>query len=87
MFADLVKTGDDHEYGSCAVLIATGADYRRLGVAGEEEADSAQGEAEARRASCASASTAVALAETGVPVRPADVLAPAVRRAGKGATS
>lgn len=32
-----VKTGDGHEYGSCAVLIATGADYRRLGVAGEED--------------------------------------------------
>ena len=33
----LVKTGDGHEYGSCAILIATGADYRRLGVAGEED--------------------------------------------------
>lgn len=33
----LVKTGDGHEYGSCAVLIATGADYRRLGVEGEED--------------------------------------------------
>jgi len=32
-----VKTGDGHEYGSCAVLIATGADYRRMGVAGEED--------------------------------------------------
>ena len=32
-----VKTGDGHEYGSCAVLIATGADYRRLGVEGEED--------------------------------------------------
>lgn len=44
---------------------------RRLheqGVAGEEEADSARGEAEARKASCASATTAVRLAETGVEV-------------------
>lgn len=32
-----VKTGDGHEYGSCAVLVATGADYRRLGVEGEED--------------------------------------------------
>lgn len=38
------------------------------GVAGEEEADSARGEAEARKASCASASTAVGLSETGVAV-------------------
>jgi HlyD family secretion protein len=38
------------------------------GVAGEEEADSAMGEAEARKASCASASTAVRLSETGVDV-------------------
>jgi HlyD family secretion protein len=38
------------------------------GVAGEEEADSARGEAEARAASCASASTAVRLAESGVAV-------------------
>jgi HlyD family secretion protein len=38
------------------------------GVAGEEEADSARGEAEARKASCASASTQVRLAETGVEV-------------------
>lgn len=38
------------------------------GVAGEEEADSAKGEAEARKASCASASTAVLLSETGVEV-------------------
>jgi HlyD family secretion protein len=38
------------------------------GVAGEEEADSARGEAEARRASCASAAAAVVLAETGVRV-------------------
>lgn len=29
--------GDGQEYGSCAVLIATGADYRRLGVEGEED--------------------------------------------------
>jgi thioredoxin reductase (NADPH) len=32
-----VKTGDGHEYGCGAVLIATGADYRRLGVEGEED--------------------------------------------------
>jgi thioredoxin reductase (NADPH) len=32
-----IKTGDGHEYGSCALLIATGADYRRLGVEGEED--------------------------------------------------
>ena len=38
------------------------------GVAGEEEADSARGEAEARKASCASASTDVRLSETGVTV-------------------
>jgi len=38
------------------------------GVAGEEEADSARGEAEAKRASCASASTVVRLSETGVEV-------------------
>ncbi|NNK37542.1 MAG: HlyD family efflux transporter periplasmic adaptor subunit [Xanthomonadales bacterium] len=38
------------------------------GVAGEEEADSARGEAEARKASCASASTQVRLSETGVDV-------------------
>jgi HlyD family secretion protein len=38
------------------------------GVAGEEEADSARGEAEARKASCASASTTIRLAETGVAV-------------------
>ncbi len=38
------------------------------GVAGEEEADSARGEAEARKASCASASTSVRLSETGVSV-------------------
>ena len=29
-----VTTGDGHEYGSCAVLIASGADYRRLGIEG-----------------------------------------------------
>jgi len=38
------------------------------GVAGEEEADSARGEAEAMKASCASASTAVRLSETEVDV-------------------
>lgn len=38
------------------------------GVAGEEEADSARGEADARKASCASATTTVRLAETGVEV-------------------
>jgi HlyD family secretion protein len=38
------------------------------GVAGEEEADSARGEAEARKASCAAAATTVRLAETGVEV-------------------
>lgn len=32
-----IKTGDGHEYGSTAVLIATGADYRHLGVEGEED--------------------------------------------------
>lgn len=32
-----IKTGDGHEYGSCAVLVATGADYRRMGVEGEED--------------------------------------------------
>lgn len=32
-----VKTGDGHEYGSHAILIASGADYRRLGVEGEED--------------------------------------------------
>ena len=44
------------------------------GVAGEEEADSAKGEAEAMRASCASASTAVRLSETGVTVAHAKLL-------------
>lgn len=38
------------------------------GVAGEEEAERARGEAEARKASCASMSTAVRQAETGVEV-------------------
>jgi HlyD family secretion protein len=38
------------------------------GVAGEEEAESARGEAEARKASCASASTAIRSAETNVEV-------------------
>lgn len=32
-----VKTGDGREYESSAVLIATGADYRRLGIEGEED--------------------------------------------------
>ncbi len=32
-----VKMGDGEEYGSCTVLIATGADYRRMGIAGEED--------------------------------------------------
>ena len=32
-----LKTGDGHEYGTCALLIATGADYRWLGVEGEED--------------------------------------------------
>jgi HlyD family secretion protein len=41
---------------------------REQGVAGEEEAESARGEAEAMKASCASASTAVGLSETGVEV-------------------
>ena len=41
---------------------------RAQGVAGEEEAESARGEAEAQKASCASASTAVRLSETGVDV-------------------
>jgi HlyD family secretion protein len=38
------------------------------GVAGEEEADSARGEAEAMKASCASAATSVRLSETGIEV-------------------
>jgi HlyD family secretion protein len=41
---------------------------RAQGVAGEEEAESARGEAEALKASCASASTTVQLSETGVEV-------------------
>jgi len=32
-----IKTGDGHKYGSCALLVATGADYRRMGVEGEED--------------------------------------------------
>jgi HlyD family secretion protein len=44
------------------------------GVAGEEEADSARGEAEAMKASCASAATAVRLSETGVAVAHAQLL-------------
>lgn len=32
-----VQTGDGSEYGSCVVLIASGADYRHLGVEGEED--------------------------------------------------
>jgi len=44
------------------------ARLREQGVAGEEEAESARGEAEARKAACASASTAVRLSETGVEV-------------------
>jgi HlyD family secretion protein len=46
---------------------------RAQGVAGEEEAESARGEAEARKASCASASTDVRLSETGVEVARAHV--------------
>jgi HlyD family secretion protein len=41
---------------------------RAQGVAGEEEAESARGEAEARKASCASATTDVRLSETGIEV-------------------
>jgi len=44
------------------------ARLREQGVAGEEEAESARGEAEARKAACASATTAVRLSETGVEV-------------------
>lgn len=44
------------------------ARLRAQGVAGEEEADSARGEAEAQKASCASASTAIRLSETGIEV-------------------
>jgi HlyD family secretion protein len=43
------------------------------GVAGEEEAESARGEAEARQAACASATTAVRLTETGVDVSRAEL--------------
>jgi HlyD family secretion protein len=50
------------------------ARLREQGVAGEEEADSATGEAEAMKASCASASTAVKLSETGVAVAQAHLL-------------
>lgn len=32
-----IQTGDGTEYGSSTVLIATGADYRRLGVEGEDD--------------------------------------------------
>ncbi|MCB0196562.1 MAG: FAD-dependent oxidoreductase [Anaerolineae bacterium] len=32
-----IKTSDGNEYGSCALLIATGADYRRMGIEGEED--------------------------------------------------
>lgn len=32
-----VHTGDGHEYGAEAVLIATGSTYRRLGVPGEDD--------------------------------------------------
>ena len=32
-----VTTADGHEYGACAVLIATGSTYRRLGVPGEDD--------------------------------------------------
>jgi HlyD family secretion protein len=46
---------------------------RAQGVAGEEEAESARGEAEARKASCDSASTDVRLSETGIQVARAHV--------------
>lgn len=46
---------------------------RAQGVAGEEEAESARGEAEARKASCASASTDVRLSETAIQVARAHV--------------
>ena len=46
---------------------------RAQGVAGEEEAESARGEAEARKASCASASTDVRLSETAIQVAKAHV--------------
>lgn len=32
-----VRTGDNTEYGARAVLIATGSEYRRLGVSGEDD--------------------------------------------------
>lgn len=32
-----VKMGDGEEYGACAVLVGTGADYRRMGIEGEED--------------------------------------------------
>ena len=32
-----VRTADGAEYGACAVLIATGSTYRRLGIPGEDE--------------------------------------------------
>ena len=32
-----VTTSDGSEYGACAIVIATGADYRRLNVAGEND--------------------------------------------------
>jgi thioredoxin reductase (NADPH) len=32
-----VQTADGAEYGACAVLIATGSTYRRLGIPGEDE--------------------------------------------------
>lgn len=44
------------------------AQLQKQGVMGAEEAENARGEAEARKASCASAATAVSLAETGVEV-------------------
>jgi HlyD family secretion protein len=49
------------------------ARLRAQGVAGEEEAENARGEAEAMKASCASASTIVQLSETGVEVARAHV--------------
>jgi thioredoxin reductase (NADPH) len=32
-----VRTADGAEYGACAILIATGSTYRRLGIPGEDE--------------------------------------------------
>lgn len=49
------------------------ARLRAQGVTGEEEAENARGEAEAMKASCASASTIVQLSETGVEVARAHV--------------